>query len=87
MPRKDLTAITQHNSKNRTLISVKVFSVVMLISVLVKIRVLEENGYAGVLFKLMQCIPVKVIKCKAFMKNHRSACALRCKYVHLYRNT
>lgn len=59
---------------------------VILINMLVKLRVLEENGYAGVLSKLMQCIPVKVIKYKAFLKNHRSTCTVRCKYVHLYEN-
>lgn len=59
----------------------------MLISMVVKLGLLEENGYAGVLSKLMVCIPVKVIKYKAFLKKHRSTCTVWCEYVHLYENT
>lgn len=52
-PRKDLAVVTQHNSKKRNLIPVNVFSMVMLTFMLVKLGVLEENGYADVLSKLM----------------------------------
>lgn len=41
---------------------------VMLIFMLVKLRALDKNGYAGVLSKLMHCILVKVIKFKAFLR-------------------
>lgn len=41
---------------------------VMLIAMLVKLRGLDKNGYAGLLSKLMQFILVKLIKYKAFLK-------------------
>lgn len=58
-----MAALAQHNSKNIILISVNVFSTVMLVSVLVKVQ------WICWFSKLKQRIAVKVIKYKAFLKN------------------